>query len=305
MKRGHWTFLYVPSRHGGVRTLHVSKRMVGVAGGVAGLVGLVLSLFSLGFVRHGINLYETQQLLRQNQALQAKVGQLETKVSQFQTQMGRNFELLDRANMVAGLPPLDSTLVQVGVGGYQAGPDSALATLSPLTRDRLISLQDETDKLIRQAQLQSQGFEKVLFALQESQYLRDCTPSIRPVTRGFLTSGFGRRIDPFTGQPAFHAGIDFSAPFGTSVYATANGRVTRAAWYGTLGWVVEVDHGNGLTSRYGHLSGMTVKKGDTVRRGDLLGKVGSSGRSTAPHLHYEILRNGESANPWAFIVPEG
>jgi murein DD-endopeptidase MepM/ murein hydrolase activator NlpD len=241
---------------------------------------------------------------QENRALQARLSELETKVNGFEDQIQRNFELLDRANLVAGLAPLDSVTQQVGVGGYELPEDTTLSVMGPLTRERVADLQDNLEKLVRQARLQRQGYEKVLFALQESQYLRDCTPSIRPVSRGFLTSGYGRRIDPFTGQPAQHTGIDFSAPMGTPVRATANGTVVRASWWGTLGKVVEVSHGNGLSTRYGHLSSFQVQKGDVVQRGDLLGSVGSSGRSTAPHLHYEVVREGQPENPWAYLIPE-
>lgn len=304
MKRGHWTFLYVPSKQGGVRTLHVSKRMVGIAAGAVAFVGLVALLFSLGIVRQGVAVYDSHRLRQENRALQTRLATLESKLGGFQDQIQRNFELLDRANLVAGLTPLDSVTQQVGVGGYELPVDTTLSAMSPLTRERVVGLQENLEKLVRQARLQRQGYEKVLFALQESQYLRDCTPSIRPVVRGFLTSGFGRRIDPFTGQPALHTGIDFSAPMGTPVRATANGTVVRAAWWGTLGKVVEVDHGNGLSTRYGHLSAFHVQKGDVVQRGDLLGAVGSSGRSTAPHLHYEVVRQGQPENPWAYLIPE-
>jgi murein DD-endopeptidase MepM/ murein hydrolase activator NlpD len=131
--------------------------------------------------------------------------------------------------------------------------------------------------------------------------LANATPSIWPAL-GWLTSGFGSRIDPFTGQPASHLGLDISADKGQPVYATANGVVRSAEWTGDYGNMVIIAHESGLTTRYAHLSKMAVKAGTTVARGDVVGYVGATGRSTAPHLHYEIWANGHPVNPVQLLV---
>ena len=116
-----------------------------------------------------------------------------------------------------------------------------------------------------------------------------------------FTSGFGVRVDPFLGRPAMHTGLDFRAAMGDPVRATANGKVTSAGWAGGYGRMVEVDHGNGLSSRYGHLSEIGVKVGDPIRIGQVIGAVGSTGRSTGPHLHYETRIDGEAVDPQKFL----
>jgi murein DD-endopeptidase MepM/ murein hydrolase activator NlpD len=127
------------------------------------------------------------------------------------------------------------------------------------------------------------------------------TPSIWPVI-GPLRSGFGGRSNPFGGSSyEFHKGQDISAPWGTPVVATADGVVTIAGWLRGYGWVVYVDHGNGLSTRYGHLSRIDVEVGRTLKRGEQLGLVGSTGRSTGPHLHYEVRINGEAINPIPYL----
>jgi murein DD-endopeptidase MepM/ murein hydrolase activator NlpD len=127
------------------------------------------------------------------------------------------------------------------------------------------------------------------------------TPSIWPVV-GPLRSGFGGRSNPFGGSSyEFHKGQDISAPWGTPVVATADGVVTIAGWLRGYGWVVYVDHGNGLSTRYGHLSRIDVAVGQTLKRGEQLGLVGSTGRSTGPHLHYEVRINGEAINPIPYL----
>jgi murein DD-endopeptidase MepM/ murein hydrolase activator NlpD len=116
-----------------------------------------------------------------------------------------------------------------------------------------------------------------------------------------FTSGFGVRSDPFLGRPAMHTGLDFRAQTGDPVRATANGKVVSSGWAGGYGRMVEIDHGNGLSTRYGHLSEINVKVGDTVRIGQVIGEVGSTGRSTGPHLHYETRIDGEAVDPQKFL----
>ncbi len=116
-----------------------------------------------------------------------------------------------------------------------------------------------------------------------------------------FTSGFGVRSDPFLGRPAFHSGLDFRAATGDPVRATANGKVSMAGWSGGYGRLVEVDHGNGLATRYGHLSEIKVKVGDVIKIGQVIGEVGSTGRSTGPHLHYETRIDGEAVDPQKFL----
>jgi murein DD-endopeptidase MepM/ murein hydrolase activator NlpD len=116
-----------------------------------------------------------------------------------------------------------------------------------------------------------------------------------------FTSGFGVRSDPFLGRPAMHTGLDFRAQTGDPVRATANGKVASSGWSGGYGRMVEIDHGNGLSTRYGHLSEINVKVGDVVRIGQVIGEVGSTGRSTGPHLHYETRIDGEAVDPQKFL----
>lgn len=125
-----------------------------------------------------------------------------------------------------------------------------------------------------------------------------------PLANATITSHYGRRLDPFLRRPAFHAGLDFQAPTGTPVVATAAGEVVKAARAGGFGRLIEIEHADGLTTRYAHLSAFEVAKGDHVRPGAVIGRVGSSGRSTGPHLHYEVLRRGRSIDPVTFLKSE-
>lgn len=137
--------------------------------------------------------------------------------------------------------------------------------------------------------------------VERRQALAAATPSIWPVA-GYLSSSYGSRRDPFTGGADFHPGMDIAAPHGQPVQVTADGVVRIAAFTGNYGNLVEVDHGFGITTRYGHLSRFAAVKGQTVKRGEVIGYVGSTGRSTSAHLHYEVLVNGRLTNPLRLLT---
>jgi murein DD-endopeptidase MepM/ murein hydrolase activator NlpD len=129
---------------------------------------------------------------------------------------------------------------------------------------------------------------------------RSMQPSLWPV-EGRLQGGFGNRLDPFSGEGAYHKGVDITAPYGTPVRATADGVVTHAGWWGGYGRLVIVDHGGGIETYYAHLSRIDVLEGSEVRRGEIVGRIGSSGRSTSPHLHYEVRVGRSPVNPIRFL----
>jgi murein DD-endopeptidase MepM/ murein hydrolase activator NlpD len=234
--------------------------------------------------------------------LRSRISELEDAVSNYERIMAKNRELHEQANLLAGLGPLDDPEGGgFGQGGQEPYPED-LGYVDSTSRERIQDLRVQLDRLLREATWQKNGFEQVLETLHEDQELRDSTPSIRPIHGGYLSSRYGRRLDPFTGQPALHRGLDFSAPVGTAVIAPAAGRVKRASRRGSLGLLIEIDHGNGVVTRYGHLSGFSVNKGDWVTRGQVIGRVGNTGRSTGPHLHYEVVSNGRTENPWLYII---
>jgi murein DD-endopeptidase MepM/ murein hydrolase activator NlpD len=128
-------------------------------------------------------------------------------------------------------------------------------------------------------------------------------PLRRPLTGELdMSSPFGVRMDPFVREAAMHTGIDFRGTTGDPVHATAAGKVSKAGWEGGYGQMVEIDHGEGLATRYGHLSEIDVRVGQSVHIGQVIGRVGSTGRSTGPHLHYETRINGEAVNPTRFLA---
>jgi len=129
-------------------------------------------------------------------------------------------------------------------------------------------------------------------------------PSRTPLAGLTMTSNFGMRVHPVLGGMRAHKGVDLAAPVGTPIYATADGVVGKAAWFGGYGLYVQLEHGNDLETRYGHMSRLNVAEGQTVHKGDILGYVGTTGRSTGPHLHYEVRVDGVAVNPIPYMQPE-
>jgi murein DD-endopeptidase MepM/ murein hydrolase activator NlpD len=178
------------------------------------------------------------------------------------------------------------------------GGTTRLETAAP-SLDIGASLQDmdQTVSALTEKSSRLQAF------FEDQQVLLASTPSIWPV-RGYLSASFGNRKDPFTGMPDFHPGIDVSTPRGTRVVAPADGVVTYRGKRGAYGNAIVVDHGYGIVTRYAHLDGFNARPGQRVRRGDVLGFVGNTGRSTAPHLHYEVWVDDQLRNPITFILDE-
>jgi murein DD-endopeptidase MepM/ murein hydrolase activator NlpD len=177
----------------------------------------------------------------------------------------------------AGLP-IDSEYGKQGIGGPLIAIDAATAFDTKVKE--LDEALDQLDALKKEAR---------------------AYPIANPAPGEPITSGFGVRKDPLLGTLALHSGIDFRSAIGSPARATAPGIVVSAGWNGGYGRMVEVDHGNGFSTRYGHLSRITIKVGDHVERGSVLGETGSSGRSTGPHLHYEVRRNGDAIDPLGFL----
>ena len=173
--------------------------------------------------------------------------------------------------------------------------------LMEMSSSRLVvSTTQQMDLLERQLYMQSKSFDEVVELCKQNEEMLECMPAIQPVSNKDLkmtASGYGMRIDPIYKTVKFHSGMDFSANKGTPVYATGNGVVTKAAWEGQYGNCIIIDHGFGYVTKYAHLSKYDVKRGQRVVRGQTIGRVGSTGKSTGSHLHYEVHVKGRVVNP--------
>ncbi len=190
----------------------------------------------------------------------------------------------------------------MGIGGENPEPFNPLeAELSFQDQTIITSMTQGLDRLKTEASIQERSFQELVEYLEDQKSLLASTPSIWPV-KGWLTSTFGYRTSPFTGRREMHKGLDVATRNGTPIIAPADGLVVFAGREGGFGNMILVDHGYGIITKYGHCSAIDVKQGQKVKRGDVIARVGNTGRSTGPHLHYEVAVNGVSVNPTRYIL---
>lgn len=235
---------------------------------------------------------------KQNEQLRNQYQELKTELNRDEIDLAvlqRKDDRLYRS--IFGMDPLPTSIREAGIGG--AVRYGSLQSIS--NPDLVIDVFDKLDKLLTRAKIQSSSFEDLEEAAMTQQQLLARKPLIQPISpedRYWLTSAFGYRLDPFTKTRRLHHGIDLAGQYGLKIYATGDG-IVEAAGYNRHGYGNEVvlDHGFGYESRYAHLQEILVKPGQKVSRGDVIGTLGSSGRSTGPHLHYEIRHNNRAINP--------
>ena len=291
-----YTVLIANRQTGAIRRLTVARRPALVVTLVILTVPILIGLVGLG--ARSARQAEVDRLAQQAEALRienesyrAATGELATQISTLQTaitELGQDAQLDPAARRaIENLPALVRNRA-MGRGGM--APTTPPAAASSLTSPNTFGiLQGLLGSL--EARLES-----VRTGVEKQQALAAATPSIWPVV-GYLSSMWGSRKDPFTGGRDFHPGLDISASAGTPIHATANGVVESAGYAGNYGNMVLVKHGFGLSTRYGHMSRIAAFPGMKVKRGDIIGYVGSTGRATSAHLHYEILLNGQTINP--------
>ena len=298
------TFLYLPDGSHEPRAFQVRRNAVWA---LAVTVLLALGASGWAVLGHSSRMkdaYLVETLANQNKELRGEIDVLTTELATLKHQVAQNFDFQNKARIIANMEDLDQDVAQVGVGGSPINFSQSLSSIDGKTRDRLFTARADIDKLLRQARLQTQDYEEILSHLESANEKIRTTPSLRPVRVGFVSSRFGWRMDPISGRRAMHRGVDFSARMGTPVSATADGVVTYSGVEQTYGNVVEISHGNGFVTRFAHLQRRLVQKGQRVTRGGVIGRVGSTGRSTFSHLHYEIERDGERVDPLRFVLAD-
>lgn len=305
MARRGYTLVVADNGSGVERKVRISLAPVLVALGAVVTLPVLIGLGAAWKAKSDVaSLYENQRALELEnanfrQATAALSGQIESIQSAISA-LGNSSTLEPGlAKAMANLPAFVKAKA-MGSGATARGPksnSSYAATLAALTNP------DDTFGLVRTL---LEGLESRLSLVKQSVERRDAlataTPSIWP-THGWLTSPMGYRTDPVNGESGdFHPGLDIAGDRGQPVYATAAGRVTFAERHGSYGNLIVIDHGYGLETRYGHLQAFTIGKGDQVKRGDVIGRVGSTGRATGNHLHYEVLANGTLLNPLRLLT---
>ncbi|MGE3344883.1 MAG: M23 family metallopeptidase [Vicinamibacterales bacterium] len=297
MRSPKYTILIANRQTGAVRRLTIARRPAMAT--VLGILAVPV-LMGLGARWSGeaerVRLAQQGELLRiENDSYRQATGELAAQIADLQTAMTAldSQAQLDPA-VKRAIENLPSNVRNRAMGGdtVPTAPPALAGAASPdstfgILKDLLGSLEER--------------LQTVRTGVEKQQALASATPSIWPVV-GYISSWFGNRRDPFDGSPDFHPGLDIAAPAGSPIRATADGTVQSAGYAGNYGNAVVVEHGFGISTRYGHMSRIAVRKGATIKRGDILGYVGSTGRATSAHLHYEILLNGQTINPMRLLA---
>ena len=239
---------------------------------------------------------ENSELLMYYNDMQKDIDRMENMVSSLQERDDNIYRVIFEAD------PIPSTIRQAGVGGtdrYRALREEKIER-----EELVINTFEDIDKLKKQMYIQTKSYDDILEMARNKVEMLAAIPSIQPIPNKDLkrlASGYGMRMHPILKYPRMHAGCDFSAPQGTPIYATGNGKISKARRQGDAGNTVVIDHGFGYKTKYFHMSGFAVKEGQKVKRGEIIGFVGNTGLSAAPHCHYEVWKDNKHIDPVNFF----
>ena len=293
MAKNHYTFLIVPRKKSSVKKISASSSLIKCAGAVCILVMLGLCFLFYDYLTTKSNNVELSNLKKLTQNQKAQIDTLSTKVIDFE----RKMEYLRQLDLkIRSLTNLDqkrshNQTQMRGIGGIEPEKYSG---------DGVDHIQKNLDRLIQDASERERSFAELLGMLKKRESILAATPSIWPV-RGWVTSEFGNRTSPYSDNNEFHKGMDIACRIGNEVRAPADGIVSEVVNRPDMGNYVVIDHLKGITTGYAHLLKSAVNVGKRIKRGDVIGYVGNSGRSTGSHLHYSVSLNGILVNPRKYL----
>jgi len=296
-----FTLIFVPEKGNKVRQFKVPTLLA--------LLSILLLISSLSaavwiardYISIRAKVPELEKLRQENAYQKKQFLHLARRIDSINQRLSELKEFDRRLKVMVNLETSEDSGGKEGIGGSDQTTMALLKTHKDNQKELIRSMHEAIDDLNAEIALGKKEKAELDQFLENQKMLLASTPSIWP-TRGWLSSGFGYRTSPFTGQREFHKGIDISTRMKAPIVAPANGIVTRIAWDHGYGRVLTLSHGHGVVTRYAHLSKVLVKKGQYVKRGETIALVGNTGRSTGPHLHYEVLLNGMPVNPLRYIL---
>ncbi len=292
MNKKFYTFLIFPGAHGKLRKLRLPFYIVHLVLGLS-VVGLMtVAALANSYARMLLKVSNYNSLRTEREALKNQYRTLENAVSQTNAKLDSLQSLASEVALTYGF----------GQARQPRFPGAVLALAAQSNSNVESSYRASlyAFNLIKRASTASPGEAMALGIFSTPQLAHSTIPSIWPV-RGQISAGFGQRMDPFSGEGAFHSGVDISAPYGSKVEASADGIVFQAGPDSGYGNEILIDHGFGITTKYGHLSKIYVVVGQEVKRGQVIGAVGMTGKTTGPHLHYEVLVHDTPVNPTKYL----
>ena len=302
MAQRFYTVLILPDATSPARKFQINKAILTVASSVAAVLVLAFAFFLYQYVNLNVRMLEMKQLRQEandRNVLATKVGQLEGELTRLR-------DLDRKLRVVAGLDAGEEQGAKLAQGGAETLSQTALLDAVRKGTGRLGDwVGRDLEALGQEITSRERSFRELKGLLEAKRSVLASTPTIWPV-RGMITAGYGYRLSPFTGQREMHEGLDIAAPLGSPIAATADGVVSFVGPLGSFGNVVFINHGHGLTTFYAHTSTSRVKEGQQVKRGQVVAFVGNTGRTTGPHVHYEVQVNGATVNPLKYIIdPSG
>ena len=287
------SLIVIPHTKASSRTLSFTKRVVKTAmwSGIA--VAVLLLGMSADYIRIHLSQNSYSSLKAENLKQKAELEQYQNQFTALQNNIGKFEEYVGKINLMAGIKSPDK-LSSPGAVGDPRGEQVIPGLPGQLSLGNLQNMKQKTEDI-------QKNFDTLVKWAENQTSLLASTPSIWP-TNGWPSSGVGYRPDPFTGKQTWHSGLDIAAAYGNPVVAPADGYVVQTTADKYFGNSIQINHGGGITTLYGHLSKIEVKPGQKIKRGDEIGKVGSTGRSLGTHLHYEIRVNDKIVNPLSYIL---
>ncbi len=304
MPNESFTLIVVPDRHADVRRFKLQKRWL-LQGAAAIALLLVLGVVMAGhYVSVVGEAAENPTLREENLKLKNELAVIREQLEHVSGTLDRveRFDQKLRAMTLLSDPQRNLAMGPTEPQPLQGTGDPNQFVRSAKNESAQV-LGQKLDKLSAEATRQEQSLQELQAYFAEQKSLLASVPSIWP-TRGWVTSDFGSRLDPYTSERVMHAGLDIAGPHGKEIVTPADGTVVFAGLEGGYGNVLVIDHGYGIKTRYGHLASIRVKAGEKLKRGDTIAAMGNTGRSTGPHLHYEVRVNGIAQNPRKFILDE-
>ena len=304
MTGDRWTLQLLKDGRSPVRQITVPKRAVHlfVAGSTALVIGLTVATTTLGI--DGAAHLRASRLALENQALSQELSSIQEHVNGMEGRLGSLSTMDSRLRLLAGLDLIDPEVLQVGIGGPSTSSPqlNSLWPVDSTLSKAAFAVRYDLNVLERKAGLLRESMDEATDSLMAHTDLLESTPSILPAA-GIISSPFSKsRYHPIHQSPLPHEGVDIAAVMGTPIFAAAKGVVTKSEWATGYGQMVELDHGFGYTTRYGHASRRLVRVGQEVTRGDVIALVGNTGIATSPHLHYEVRVQTKPVNPLNYVI---
>jgi len=295
-----YTLIVVPSDGKTVKKLSLSVKSLLHVAAFFGVILLIASYLAYDYINIQREKLELARLRTQTREQKVQIEGLVAKVDQFNTKMEELRQIDKKIRIIANLENRKDKEQLLGIGGPVETENRVNARLSGDSKALIDSIDKNVEQLSKDADSQERSFTELLEFLRKQKSIMASTPSVWPVM-GWVTSNFGARISPFTHSREFHTGIDIATRVGNSIKSPADGVVVEAGYQSGMGNSIKINHGHGFSTWYGHLSRMTVIQGSSVKRGDVIGFVGTSGRSTGSHLHYGVYINNVAVNPRRYL----